>query len=555
MDFVHEYVKLRSDFGRQCLFSDRHVELIADVPSNPKLALHFSPRETRDVGMQGCWQMSEHEVNTERFEYENCGINHVEGGWPKDINHLEMEQTIRFRKKVEKDEGYMNSIQLLGTLTAQCVGQNNAVDIYEEYFEKEDLLGEIQEAPSAKTVNVLRDPNQIKRYVTSLSWHPHEGRSLAAAYSCLDLQRAATGMSTDSYIWNIENPTKPEMTLKPACQLVCLEYNPNDSHTLISGCCNGQIVFWDTRTGSHPVEVSTLEHSHRDPVYKAIWLQSETGTEAFSASTDGQILWWDVRQLSKPMERLVLDLGWEENLDNALGAISLEYDVTMPDNFLVGTDLGVVVCCNRTAETLSEKVVCIYDGHYGPVYAVKRNPFFPRNFLTVGDWGARIWSEDIKDSSIMWTKYQMSYLTDACWSPVRPSVFFTVKMDGVLDIWDILFKQSNPTLSVKVCDDALCSLRAHENGCMLACGSQKGAIILLEICSGLCTLQQNEHGLVEEMLEREAKRESILKALRSGDENTDSEQLILRAERDFHNLLQAEQRKRGLDSRQRRQPY
>lgn len=39
---------------------------------------------------------------------------------------------------------------------------------------------------------------------------------------------------------------------------------------------------------------------------------------------------------------------------------------------------------------------------------------------------------------------------DACWSPVRPSVFFTVKMDGVLDVWDILFKQNDPTLSIKV---------------------------------------------------------------------------------------------------------
>lgn len=44
----------------------------------------------------------------------------------------------------------------------------------------------------------------------------------------------------------------------------------------------------------------------------------------------------------------------------------------------------------------------------------------------------------------------MSYLMDACWSPVRPSVFFTVKMDGVLDMWDILFKQNDPTLSLKV---------------------------------------------------------------------------------------------------------
>lgn len=40
----------------------------------------------------------------------SCGINHVEGGWPKDINPQDMEQTIRFRKKVEKDESYISSV-------------------------------------------------------------------------------------------------------------------------------------------------------------------------------------------------------------------------------------------------------------------------------------------------------------------------------------------------------------------------------------------------------------------------------------------------------------
>lgn len=49
------------------------------------------------------------------------------------------------------------------------------------------------------------------------------------------------------------------------------------------------LVYWDTRRGSQPVEMSSVEHSHRDPAYKVIWLQSKTGTDAFSASTDGQV--------------------------------------------------------------------------------------------------------------------------------------------------------------------------------------------------------------------------------------------------------------------------
>lgn len=43
-------------------------------------------------------------------------MNHTEGGWPKDINPAEVEQTIRFRKKVEKDEHYMDVVQRLGSV-------------------------------------------------------------------------------------------------------------------------------------------------------------------------------------------------------------------------------------------------------------------------------------------------------------------------------------------------------------------------------------------------------------------------------------------------------
>ncbi|KAG1927211.1 dynein intermediate chain 2, axonemal [Pimephales promelas] len=330
-------------------------------------------------------------------------------------------------------------------------------------------------------------------------------------------------------------------------------------------------AYWDTRKGSQPVEMSTIEHSHRDPVYKVIWLQSKTGMDIFSASTDGQVLWWDIRKLSEPTESLVLDPSKKWDLDNALGAISLEFETTMPTKFMVGTEQGLVVSCNRKAKTPAEKIVCTYSGHHGPIYALQRNPFFPKNFLTVADWTARIWSEDIKESSIMWTKYHMAHLLDGCWSPVRPSVFFTVKMDGTLDVWDILFKQNGPTLSLKVCDEALYSIRVQDNGRYLGCGSQLGTTTLLEISSGLCTLQKNEKALVSEMFERETKREKILEARhremrlkersrseqsredegKEADGEESTEELVARAETEFFHMLEAEKTKEMNEEKER----
>lgn len=563
MEIVYVYTKKRAEFGRQCNFTDRPAELHVDIVPDSTLSENFIERNPVDIPIQCVQEMSEHEVNTERFETGSRGINHTEGGWPKDVNPQELEQVTRYRKKVEKDEMYIQTIQNLGNVMEHCICQNNAIDIYEDYF-VDVAVNEVDETPSAKTINVFRDPNDVKRTATHISWYPDGPRKLAVAYCNLDFQGSSTDTSMDSYIWDVENPNKPEMTLKPVSPLVCLEYNPKDSHVLLGGCYNGQIAYWDTRKGSQPVETTPIEQSHRDPAYKTIWIQSKTGTECFSASTDGQVLWWDIRKMGEPTETLYLDK--KQDLSKAQGAYSLEYEPTMPTKFMVGTEQGVIIACNRKAKTPMEKIVANFTGHIGPVYSLQRNPHFPKNFLSVGDWCARIWSEDIRESSIMWTKQYSSYLTDGCWSPVRPSVFFVTKMDGTLDVWDIIFKQNDPTLSLQVCDVPLHSLRVQEHGRLVACGSKDGTTTLLELSEGLYTLQRNEKNLVTNMFERETRREKILDArhremklkerTKSGQDGKDEdegkphgedaapdEDFYGKAEKDFWEIIEQERRK------------
>lgn len=58
-------------------------------------------------------------VNTERSEYADAGMNHREGGWPKDVDPNEVEQTMRYRKKVEKDENFAVSVVALGEVSTE----------------------------------------------------------------------------------------------------------------------------------------------------------------------------------------------------------------------------------------------------------------------------------------------------------------------------------------------------------------------------------------------------------------------------------------------------
>jgi dynein intermediate chain 2 len=116
MEIVHVYTKRRSEFGRQCHFSDRPAELHVDIAPDESLLQNYILKDPVDIGVQVSKEFSEHEVNTNRFEIESRSMNHVEGGWPKDINPNESDQTIRFRKKIEKDESYMSTICQLGSV-------------------------------------------------------------------------------------------------------------------------------------------------------------------------------------------------------------------------------------------------------------------------------------------------------------------------------------------------------------------------------------------------------------------------------------------------------
>lgn len=112
--------------------------------------------------------------------------------------------------------------------------QNNAIDIYKNYFSGSSSTKVVEEPPSAKTLTILRsalqiinlitfcakiatyihtpvwhynhrDPNELKRAVTNISWYPDGAHRLAAAYSMLEFQKSPTGMPLESYIWEIGN--------------------------------------------------------------------------------------------------------------------------------------------------------------------------------------------------------------------------------------------------------------------------------------------------------------------------------------------------------------
>ncbi|KAL1522415.1 hypothetical protein AB1Y20_017405 [Prymnesium parvum] len=512
MEITTVYQKVRSEFGRPVNgFAPTEAALLDEFPPEKELYGTYIERNPSILDVQAIPEMSEHEVNTERFSYLNIGNFHQEGGWPKDVDHTEKDQIQRYKKKVEKDEDYIRQVKNLGDAVEQSIMQNYAIDIYQEYFSGE-YADHSSEPPSAKTLSVFKDPNEIKRTVSHISWYPDGGRKLAVAFSVMQFQDwRMEKMSHKSYIWDVNNPNTPDFELQPSSPLCCLEYNPKDPHILLGGSYNGLISMFDTRKGPTPAEISIIEKSHRDPVYDIAWLAGKTAYECASTSTDGQVLWWDIRR-PEPSDSLALEDKTPGCEGRTMGGVSMEYSAGAgPTKFLVGTEQGKVVQCNRKAKNPSDRIGIIYEGHCGPVYALQRNPFFTKYFLTIGDWTVRLWNDEIRHP-IMTSKYFKNYVLDATWSPTRPGVFITTKMDGTLDVWDYFYKQNDPTLSLQVDDDGLFTVKMQEGGNMLATGSVDGSVYMLELCEGLAVTQPNEKQSVNQMLERESKREKNLEA-------------------------------------------
>lgn len=91
-------------------------------------------------------------------------------------------------------------------------------------------------------------------------------------------------------------------------------------------------------------------------------------------------------------------------------------------------------------------------------------------------------------------------------------MFYISRMDGVLDAWDLLQQHNEPVLSIKVCDEPLLCMRAHENGRLISAGNENGATFLIEVSENMATSLKNDKPLLTAMFERENKREKILEA-------------------------------------------
>ncbi|EZA62230.1 Dynein intermediate chain 3, ciliary [Ooceraea biroi] len=471
----YAYIKPRSQFGKQCIFEKTDSIVEENILPSPKLMQDYILRSRCHRDVQKSEQFSLHEMQTITTATKESGMLHLEGGWPREINVKDEEAVLRFRRRVEKDDNWAPRMRKLIDPMEHCILQNNTIDIYENYFD--NMVSTSLILPRVvRIANVYADPQPIVRPANHLSWSPGAQDRLAASYSFAEFETKPSGVIPCSYIWDIENPNTPVICLESSLPLMITEFNPRDPSMLISGLTSGQVCNWDIRIGNRPVQMSRRQFSHS----RVTLVPSVDVICRRRAKKSGE--------------------------PGALDSFQNQHGV------LLGTENGLVINVNRKFASPVDKLATRFNCYVGPVITIERNPFVPKNFLTVGDWSVKIWVDDTREDCLIAICEQDADLSGGCWSRSRCSVFFTINTAGLLKVYDILVGLESPTTAFRICNESLTSIAPHQDGELLAIGSHNGNIYLVKCSEGHTIATKTDKANLVAYLERCSRFEKTVDA-------------------------------------------
>lgn len=152
--------------------------------------------------------------------------------------------------------------------------------------------------------------------------------------------------------------------------------------------------------------------------------------------------------------------------------------------------------------------MCISNNNI--LQALDRSPFFSDIVLTVGDWTFKVWKEGI-NSPIYSSPCSAAYLTTGCWSPTRPGVIYTARTDGVLEVWDLLDRSHEPSMTVSASSASITAvefLKEKESSMTqrMAIGDRQGVLHIMDVPRNLRKAAVGEKSTMNSFFDRELKR-------------------------------------------------
>ncbi|EAQ93576.1 hypothetical protein CHGG_01811 [Chaetomium globosum CBS 148.51] len=371
-----------------------------------------------------------------------------------------------------------------------------------------------------------------KRMVSAIDFSPKFPELLLASYT----KNPTAPHDPDGIVqvWNLHLNDRPEFVFHAQSDILTAKFSPFHPNLIIGGAYSGQVLLWDTRARSAPVQKTPLTGSgHTHPVYCVDIVGTQNANNIISSSTDGAVCGWSVDMLAQPQEAMTLSAPPPSKTED-LAPTCIGFPQADPTFFLVGSEEGTIYPCHRYDRAGAKAGVdtrVSYRGHAAPVMSVSFHP--ARGPVDLGDlvlsasldWSVKLWkvrapaaTSAVAGSTVgaaagaggvlgagglggagllepavtpLLDFVREDVVYDAAWSPVKPGVFGLVDGAGWLELWDITAETEEPVsrISPSPRKDGRTMLSKSLNklawepseGKRLATGGIDGAVTVFEV--------------------------------------------------------------------------
>ena len=282
-------------------------------------------------------------------------------------------------------------------------------------------------------------------------------------------------------LWSLHRPKTPEFVFNCQSPVTCALFDRFSNNFVLGATYSGQIVLWDMRASSRPVQSSPLSTDcHTHPVFCANIVGTPNSHEVVTVSTDGRLCTWNLGQLDQPAETVSL---MHDNKDLAITAMSFPSSGDS-NTFCAGGEDGCVYL-SQVHSNKSQAGAKRHPGHHGPITGLDfgTGPNGEDVMLTSSmDWTVKLWSHrpgDVRNPLQVVQTFSggRDCVYDARWCPGRPNTFCTIGGEGTLALWDIE-RDTEAAIYEKRLGEALNKARWSEGGERIAIGGVSGKLQL-----------------------------------------------------------------------------
>jgi len=400
----------------------------------------------------------------------------------------------------------------------RLIVQNSMIHKQEEYKQFADAAEDEIMSRTTKAANSLSSskPGELKmlwkytceltkgQNVNCMCWNQKNEDMLAAGYGNIDFVGKKEGAIC---IWMLKNPSFPERYIpienKGVSAIDFSRFNPS---LLSVGYNDGTVAIFDIRRRDTTPVLETSKH-HTGTVWDLQWVDrgKDLGERLHSVGVDGRVNCWSIKKglECQQIMRLKRHGKGEGVLSRESGGMCIDFDPNDSNLYIVGTEDGTIYKCSCS---YNEQYLQTFQGHTGPVYRIRWNPFDRDSFISCSaDWTIRVWNAK-RDRSVLAGQggaagssgtgdlkiepYQNKeekrscVITDVQWSPYTQNVFASTSITGDVEVWDInynsmkpRFAKSNPEVQYN------CLLYANKSPALLV-GDNMGNIEVLKPIGG-----------------------------------------------------------------------